>query len=80
MSAIADRLLKEILQLPPEERVALADQVYESLDDINKDESYEAAWEEEIRKRIEDYETGRVKGIPWEEAMKQISAEEDIAD
>jgi len=76
MTAIADQLLKAILQLPPDEREQIADQVYQSLDD-ETDIELDAEWSEEIRRRVEDARSGRVKGIPWEEARKQIFAEDN---
>jgi putative addiction module component (TIGR02574 family) len=45
----------------------------ESLDLI-QDEDAEAAWQEEIARRIEDLRTGRVKTVPWAEVRKKAQA------
>jgi putative addiction module component (TIGR02574 family) len=37
--------------------------------DQSRDETTEAAWSEEIHRRITDLETGRVQGIPLEETL-----------
>jgi len=67
-------LLKKALALPPEARAALAGSLLESLDDDPPDPGVEAAWADEIKRRIEELDSGKVKPIPWEEARRQISA------
>jgi putative addiction module component (TIGR02574 family) len=34
----------------------------------------EAAWSEEIARRIEDLDSGKAKTIPWEEVRQRISS------
>ena len=74
MTAEVAELLKKALALPPEARAALADSLLESLDEEPLDEGVEAAWSEEIKRRIEEIDSGKVKPIPWEEARRQIAA------
>lgn len=74
MSPDVSELLKKALALPPEARAALADSLLESLNEEPADEGVEAAWEEEIKRRIEELDSGKVKPIPWEEARRQIAA------
>jgi len=52
----------------------LAGSLLESLDDEPADEGVEAAWSEEIKRRIEELDSGKAKPIPWEEARRQIAA------
>jgi len=66
-------LLKKALALPAEARAALAGSLLESLEDI-VDASAEEAWSQEIARRIEELDSGKVKPIPWAEARRQISA------
>jgi hypothetical protein len=33
-----------------------------------------SAWSEEIKRRIAELDSGKVKPIPWEEARRQIAA------
>jgi len=62
----ASELLKKALELPEKERADLAASLIDSLDPTI-DHDVEAAWQEEIARRIGDIETGKVKPIPWEE-------------
>jgi len=66
-------LLKKALALPAEARAALAGSLLESLEDI-VDASAEEAWSQEIARRIEELDSGKVKPVPWAEARRQISA------
>ena len=74
MSPDVSELLRKALALPPEARAALAGSLLESLDDEPCDEGVEAAWNEEIKRRIEEIDSGKVKPIPWAEARRQITA------
>jgi len=65
-------LLKKALALPVEARAALAGSLLESIDETI-DASAEEEWNEEIARRIEELDSGKVKPIPWEEARRQIS-------
>ncbi len=67
------QLLAEALQLPPEERAALAGELIQSLDS-EVDDDAEAAWSAEIRRRIERLDAGLAKTVPWAEARRRILA------
>jgi putative addiction module component (TIGR02574 family) len=69
MSPQTQRLLDEILQLPLEDRELIADSIYESID---SDIDYDAAWSEEIKRRVEELDSGKVKTIPWEEVRQKM--------
>ena len=72
MTEVSD-LLKKALALPAEARAALAGSLLESLEDT-VDASAEEAWSQEIARRIEELDSGKVKPVPWAEARRQISA------
>ena len=38
----------------------------------SQDQDVDAAWDAEIRKRIEEIETGAVKTVPAEQALAQV--------
>ena len=67
-------LLKKALALPAEARAALAGSLLESLDDDPPEAGVEAAWDEEIKRRIEEIDSGKVQMIPYEEVRRRIAA------
>lgn len=62
-------LEKEVLELPPRSRVRLAEKIIESIDDY-ADPDLEAAWDEEIERRVREIESGAQEGIPAAQVMK----------
>ena len=74
MTEEAADVLKKALALPPEARAAIAGSLLESLDENPPDPAIEAAWSEEIARRIEELDSGKVKPIAWAEARRQIAA------
>ncbi|MFY9842135.1 MAG: addiction module protein [Terriglobales bacterium] len=74
MSPDVSELLKKALALPPEARAALAGSLLASLDDEPADEGVEAAWNEEIKRRIEEIDSGKVQMIPYEEVRRRLAA------
>jgi len=60
----AQELLKKALALPDKERADLAGSLIESLDNT-VDEDAEAAWQEEILRRLEEVRSGKVKTASW---------------
>jgi len=63
-------LEREVLDLPPRSRVRLAERIIESIDDYAAPE-LEAAWDDEIERRVKDIQSGAEKGIPAEDVMKE---------
>jgi putative addiction module component (TIGR02574 family) len=76
MSEQATRLLVEALNLPESERGDIAAGLIESLDSTSET-GVDAAWSWEIRERLEDIQSGRVKPIPWSEARRMILDDRD---
>jgi len=66
----ASELLKKALALPDKDRAELAASLIDSLD-ATVDDDAEAAWQEEIARRMNDVETGKVKTIPWDEVRRK---------
>ena len=73
MSREATDLLKKALTLPVSERADLAGSLIESLDDA-EDESVAAAWDEEVARRMEEVDSGKVKPVSLEEARRRLSS------
>ena len=65
--------IKELLKLPDEEKIAIADLLYSSLDDELDENDNPTPWYEdeeflkELDKRAKDWEEGKVKGYTIEE-------------
>ena len=74
MSPDVSELLRKALALAPDARAELAQSLWESLGDEPGDHGVEAAWEEEIKRRIEEIESGKVQMIPYEEVRRRLLA------
>jgi len=61
-------LLKEALNLKPEDRFSLVEGLIRSLDEPDK--KLDDIWAEEAEKRLKAYREGRIEGIPMEEIFK----------
>lgn len=70
MSSLTDELSRKARALPPEERIRLAEELLSSVQE--SDEEIEAAWAEEIERRLEEVESGTAKLIPAEEVFAEI--------
>ena len=64
-------LLKELMELSPEERIQLAEDLWDS---IAQDElpPLTAAQKKEIDRRIEEHERDPLTALPWEEVRKWL--------
>lgn len=56
--------------LPPEDRVRLAEALLASVEEINPE--VEAAWDEEIKRRLAEIETGTAKLVPAAEVFVKV--------
>jgi putative addiction module component (TIGR02574 family) len=79
MTQLASKLFAEAMQLSDRERGELAVKLIESLDP-GTDGGAEAAWGEEIQRRLEELRTGKVQAVPWPEARRMILEDADDAD
>ena len=59
MTEDAERVKQEVLQLPEADRAELARLLIESLDESEDQAIVEAAWDEELRRRVERIEQGK---------------------
>jgi len=72
MSPEVSNLLKMALSLPADERAALANTLFDSLEPV--DESVQAAWNQEVARRIKDLDEGKAVTVPWEELHHELLA------
>jgi putative addiction module component (TIGR02574 family) len=75
MTPQVSELLKKALSLSTHERGLLIDRLVESLDDEPAEEGVEAAWDDEIKRRVDDIRSGRVKTIPGEQVLRELADE-----
>jgi putative addiction module component (TIGR02574 family) len=66
MTPQVSKLLEQALALSVEEQEALADSLISSLGG-KVDEGVLAAWDDEIKKRIADLDSGKAETVPWAE-------------
>jgi putative addiction module component (TIGR02574 family) len=78
MTPQVSELLQKALALSAQERGLLIDRLVESLDDEPAEEGVEEAWAEEIKRRVDDIRSGRVKTIPSEQVFREL--EEELPD
>ncbi|MGA7218022.1 MAG: addiction module protein [Candidatus Sulfotelmatobacter sp.] len=75
MTPQVSELLEKALALSPQERGLLIDRLVETLDDEPAEAGVEAAWDEEIKRRVDDIRSGRVKTIPGERVLREMAEE-----
>lgn len=66
-----DQLTAEAMALPPEERLVLGHTLIDSVPVQEEDEEFTPEYTQEILRRIEEMESGKVQGIPHEEVMEE---------
>ncbi len=71
MPASLDTVAHDALILPPEQRLALARQLLESVE-LEPEPGAEAAWEEEIARRIDRFKAGDSTPIPAGEVFARL--------
>jgi putative addiction module component (TIGR02574 family) len=72
MNTRADLLLDEVLELPPEERSAVAMALLDSLEGSDQRVISEA-WRAELLRRRDSLRSGAVKTAPWAEARARMT-------
>ena len=70
MSISIEQIAEAALSLPSDARALLADRLVESLDPLT-DQDVRSAWAAEALRRLDDLRTGRVAGVPANEALLQ---------
>lgn len=70
MSPLVEELSQKARLLSPEERVQLAEELLATVQE--SDPEVEAAWEEEIRRRIAEIEGGTAKLVPAAEVFAEV--------
>jgi len=69
MTTRLEELIAQAMTLSSEDRAILAQLLLESL---NASDDYDAAWEQEIDRRLEEIDSGSVQLIPIEDALGKV--------
>lgn len=75
MTPEASELLAKAMQLSSHERGLLIDQLIESLDKGPAEAGAEEAWAREIKRRVDDIRSGKVRMIPGEQVLRELAEE-----
>lgn len=70
MPDLVAELSAQAKALPPQERARLAEELLASLDPHEAE--VEAAWDEELRRRIDEVDRGTVDLVPADQAFAQV--------
>jgi putative addiction module component (TIGR02574 family) len=69
----ANELLKQVLELPLDERAKMAAELLESLSDA--EEGVEEAWADEIRSRVAAVRAGELESTDWRLVLDEVERE-----
>jgi putative addiction module component (TIGR02574 family) len=69
MQMTQDQVEIEALALPRHARARIAELLIASLDE---DSEIERAWDEEVRRRVQEIRSGQAQTVPGEEVFKEI--------
>ena len=64
-------LFRDASELSDRDRATLAGLLIESLE-ADAEPDVEAAWSDEIKRRVADLDAGNVETIPWEEVRRRL--------
>ena len=67
-------ILEKVLNMPQQQRAFLAGQLIDSLEP-QVDIDIEAAWQQEVHKRVSEAKEGAIAFIPWTDARRRLRGE-----
>lgn len=70
MTALAEKIYDEVIDLPANERLGLIDKLLESITPTVR--SIQEAWVAEAETRLQEYRSGKVQAVPGEEVFSRI--------
>jgi putative addiction module component (TIGR02574 family) len=72
MPITASTLSAQAMQLPPEERLALVDQLLDTLDE--PDALLDSLWAKEAESRLAAFRRGEIQAVSWAEVIAKYRA------
>ena len=70
MTALAEKIYDEVLDLPTDQRLGLIDKLLESINPSTK--SIQEAWVKEAEQRLELYRKGKVQSVNGEDVFRRL--------
>ena len=67
----SDELYNAAMDLSIEERLALANRLFESTHDDEKEQGSDEAWDAEVKRRLEEIDSGAVTMIPGDQVRRE---------
>jgi len=77
MESNLNDVFQQAVQLPERDRATLAGLLIETLDPVSEPD-VEAAWSEEIERRLAEIDAGTVELIPWETVRAELFGESEL--
>ncbi len=74
MTPQVSEVLEKALALSTQDRGLLIDRLIESLDEGPAEEGVEEAWSDEIKRRVDEIQSGKVEMIPGGEVRRRLAA------
>jgi putative addiction module component (TIGR02574 family) len=74
MTREVSEVLEKALALSTQDRGLVIDRLIASLDEGPAEEGVEEAWADEIKRRVDEIRSGKVKMIPGEEVLRRLAA------
>jgi len=76
MKATLEKVAEDALSLPARDRAALTRILIQALDagPVEDAAEVEAAWQDEVEKRVDEIDSGQAKTIPAEEVFSKLRA------
>jgi putative addiction module component (TIGR02574 family) len=66
-------LIAKAMTLSPEDRGIIASRLIDSLDQELSEEGVEEAWAEEIRRRVDDFRSGKTKPVSLDQVVQELA-------
>ena len=73
MSKVFEEITREVINLPRNERLALASFLLE-LDERGEESEVRSSWEQELLARIKAIDEGTAIGVPYEEVIRSAQS------
>jgi putative addiction module component (TIGR02574 family) len=74
MTSEAHKLLEQVLALPEEDRLYLAEALQDSLEPVESQEEIDAAWKDELVRRVQSIEDGAAVLLDGDAVMSELKS------